>query len=147
MTTKCCQPEPAQSANSPAKSRTFSENSLRWFNILLRTAHLMVAGIFAGGCYFLISSPQLISWHHLTILSGLILVVIELVQDRQWLHRGKGLMACLHLLLAILAHFLPHLLVPLLILIIVTGSIGSHMPRRFRHWSILYGREQKMSEP
>ena len=146
MTTKCCQTEPTQSGNSPEKSRIFSENSLRWLNILLRTAHLAVAGIFAGGCYFLLTSPQLISWHHLTILSGCSLVVVEFVQDKQWLHRGKGLMACVHLLLAILAHFFPHLLPSLLILIIVTGSIGSHMPRRFRHWSILYGKEQKITK-
>ena len=38
-------------------------------------------------------------------------------------------------------HLYPGLTVPLLWGALVTGCIGSHMPRRFRHWSILEGRE------
>ena len=32
---------------------------------------------------------------------------------------------------------------PILIAVIVIGSVGSHMPKKFRHYSLIYGPEQK----
>jgi hypothetical protein len=40
-------------------------------------------------------------------------------------------------------HLEPIWTVPLLWSILVTGCIGSHMPRRFRHWSLLHGKEMQ----
>ncbi|MBM9537869.1 hypothetical protein [Desulfobulbus alkaliphilus] len=114
---------------------------LRWLDIALRTGHIAAAALLFGGFFFHIPFAQLQVWHHLTITTGVGLVVLELVQDRNWIHQGKGLVTLVHIGLAGSIHFRPDLVMPLLWAMLVTGSIGSHMPRRFRHWSILYGKE------
>jgi hypothetical protein len=32
---------------------------------------------------------------------------------------------------------------PILIAVVIIGSVGSHMPRKFRHYSIIYGPEKR----
>ena len=46
-------------------------------------------------------------------------------------------------LLALVVPLRPGLAVVLLWLILILGSVGSHMPRRWRHWSLLDGPEQR----
>jgi hypothetical protein len=79
-------------------------------------------------------------WRHLTIAAGGFLP-LEWRHDPRWPHRGKGLLALLHLGLCALIHWAPALTAPLLWMMLISGSIGSHMPRKFRHWSILQGWE------
>ena len=69
--------------------------------------------------------------------------LLELQHDRRWPHRGKGLLALAHALLALVVPLRPGLAVPILWLILILGSVGSHMPRRWRHWSLLDGPEQR----
>jgi hypothetical protein len=118
---------------------------MRWLDIAVRTGHIGVASVFFGGCIWLVPYVRLSFWHHLVIATGCVLLLLEWLHDRHWLHRGKGLLGLLHTCLGLLIHLKPGLTVPLLWIILVTGCIGSHMPRRFRHWSILYGPE--ISEP
>jgi hypothetical protein len=119
---------------------------MRWLDIALRTGHIGVAGILFGGLYFHVPFIELQIWHHLTIVTGVGLVALELVQDRNWLHQGKGLVALVHILLAGSVHLRPDLVIPFLWAMLVTGCVGSHMPRRFRHWSLLYGKEVRAQE-
>ena len=114
---------------------------MRWLTIVIRTAHIGVAAVFFGGCVLHVPFAQLAGWHHLTIATGSGLLLLEWFHDPQWLHRGKGLLTLLHVGLVALVHIAPGLTVPLLWGALVSGCIGSHMPRRFRHWSLLYGRE------
>jgi hypothetical protein len=32
---------------------------------------------------------------------------------------------------------------PILLAVLIIGSVGSHMPKKFRHFSLLYGAEPK----
>jgi hypothetical protein len=114
---------------------------MRWLDITLRTGHIGAAALLFGGVFFHVPFAQLYLWHHLTIATGVGLVVLELVQDRNWIHQGKGLMTLVHIGLAGSVHLRPDLAILLLWAMLVTGCIGSHMPRRFRHWSILHGKE------
>lgn len=114
---------------------------MRWLSIAARTGHIGVAGVFFGGIVLSVPSGVLPLWHHLTIASGCVLLLVEWLHDSRWPHRGKGLLGLLHIGLGLLAHLAPGLTVPLLWGILVSGCIGSHMPRRFRHWSILHGWE------
>jgi len=116
---------------------------MRWLGIGVRTSHIAVAAVLFGGSILLVPFAGLSPWHHLTIATGGLLLFLEWLHDGRWPHRGKGLLALLHLGLCLLIHVTPELTVPLLWLILITGCIGSHMPRRFRHWSILQGWEQK----
>jgi len=117
--------------------------TMRWLGIAARTGHIGVAAVLFGGALLLVPFARLTLWHHLTILSGCLLLVLEWLHDSRWLHRGKGLLALLHLGLCLLIHLTPALTVPLLWLILISGCIGSHMPRRFRHWSIVQGWETR----
>jgi hypothetical protein len=114
---------------------------MRWVDIALRTGHIGVAALLFGGFYYDIPFARVHTWHHLTIATGIGLLVLEFVQDHNWPHRGKGLLGIIHVSLAGFIHIRPDLAVPLLWAIVITGCIGSHMQRKFRHWSILYGKE------
>jgi hypothetical protein len=52
----------------------------------------------------------------------------------------------IHVLLGVFIHLKPGWTVPLLWGMLISGCIGSHMPRRFRHWSILHGTEMRAKE-
>lgn len=119
---------------------------MRWLGILVRTGHIGVAAVFFGGCVLHVPYVQLALWHHLTIATGGTLLILEWLHDPRWPHRGKGLLGILHLCLAVIIHLTPAFTVPLLWVIVITGGIGSHMPRRFRHWSMLNGPEVRESK-
>ena len=114
---------------------------MRWLTILVRTGHIGIAGVFFGGCVFHVPFSQLALWHHGAIATGGGLLLLEWLHDRHWWHRGKGLVVLFHVGVGALIHLTPGLTVPLLWGALVSGGIGSHMPRRFRHWSILQGWE------
>jgi len=136
------QPSPA-----PLWGDRLPANILRWLSIAARTSHLGVAAVLFGGLLLLVPFARLAPWHHLTIVTGAVLLTLEWQHDSRWPHRGKGLLALLHLGLCLLIHLAPALTVPLLWAILISGSVGSHMPRRFRHWSILQGWERQDNEP
>ncbi len=127
--------------NAVRKKSKQPSGMARWLSIIVRTGHIGAAGVFFGGCILHVPSVQLTLWLHLTIATGGALLLLEWLHDSRWPHRGKGLVALLHVGLAVTIHFIPAFTVPLLWMILTTGGIGSHMPRRFRHWSILEGEE------
>ena len=120
---------------------SLSPVTMRWLTITVRTAHIATTGVLFGGLILAVEFIRLGCWHWWTIVTGSLLLALEWLHDRRWLHRGKGLLVVFHLGLCILIHFLPALMVPLLWLILMSGCIGSHMPRRYRHWSLLEGWE------
>ena len=130
-----------QKRNTPRGEANRPSGGMRWLTIGIRTAHIGVAAVFFGGCVFHVPFTQLGLWHHLTIATGSALLLLEWLHDPHWPHRGKGVLAILHIGLVALVHLAPGLMVPLLWGALISGCIGSHMPRRFRHWSLLHGRE------
>ena len=116
---------------------------MRWLGIAARTAHLATAAVFFGGSLLQVDQARLTLWLGLALVSGAVLLVLELLHDRRWPHRGKGLLALAHALLVLVVPLRPGLAAPLLWLILIAGSVGSHMPRRWRHWSIVDGPEQR----
>ena len=116
---------------------------MRWVNIGVRTLHIAVVAVLFGGVLLAVPAARLGAWHWLTIVSGLVLLVLEWMHDNRWWHRGKGLLVWVHLGLCLLIHAAPALSKPLLWLILISGCVGSHMPRRYRHWSIVEGWEKR----
>jgi hypothetical protein len=112
----------------------------RALDILLRTGHIGVAGILLGGAVFEASLPAVHSYAWLVVATGLGLVGTELHHSLRWPHEGRGLLALGHMLPAALLHLWPARCVELLWLAMVVGAIGSHMPRAWRHWSLVYGK-------
>lgn len=133
----------AQSPRQPGQPNTSFPVNVRWLNIGARTLHIAVVAVLFGGYMLAVPFSRLGIWHWLAIVSGFVLMVLEWMHDSRWWHRGKGLLVWLHLGLCLLIHVLPGLAIPLLWLILISGCVGSHMPRRFRHWSILEGWEKR----
>jgi hypothetical protein len=112
----------------------------RGLNIAFRTAHLVTSGILLGGHVFDIAPHRLIVFLYLTIASGAGLIALELCRSCQWAYEGMGLLVEIKLLLLIAAGIWWDQRAPLIILVVILGSGGAHMPARYRHYSLLHGR-------
>jgi len=123
----------------PAQMRLRS--GTRAISIALRTLHLAAFGLLVGGHAFGVEPGRLVPYLSFTILSGLGLVALELhAVGLYWLFLGKGLMVLLKLAVLLLIPFFWEARVILLLLVVGIGSVGSHMPARYRHYSALHRR-------
>lgn len=123
----------------PQKMRFLLGN--RAISIALRTLHLAAFGILLGGHTFGVDVEKLLPYLYLTILSGLGLIALEVYAvGLYWLILGKGIMVLLKLGLLLLIPFFWEARVPLLLLVVAIASVGSHMPARYRHYSLLHRR-------
>jgi hypothetical protein len=112
----------------------------RSVNIGLRTAHLLVSGVLLGGHIFAVSADHLILWLWLTILTGAGLIFQEMYRSFRWVYQLMGVLVEVKLVLILAAGVFWESRVPLLMLVVVLGSVGSHLPARYRHFSFLHGR-------
>jgi hypothetical protein len=112
----------------------------RGINIVLRTAHLMTTGLLLGGHAFDVAPDRLILYLYLTIASGAGLIGLELYRSCRWIYLLKGVMVCLKLILLIAAGVWWDQRVIFLLLVVLLGSVGSHLPARFRYFSVIHGR-------
>ena len=110
----------------------------RTWNIAFRTAHIGVTGILFGGHVFDINAEQLLIWLYLSILTGAILVVIEAYPSCRWCYQGRGAFVFCKLILLSLIPWLWNYRVAILVVVIMVASVGSHMPRRFRYYSLVH---------
>jgi hypothetical protein len=109
-------------------------------SIALRTVHIAAVGILLGGHAFEVPAVRLLPWLYLSIISGNGLIGLELYSSCKWLYQGKGVLVLLKLLLiAAVAVFWEQRLW-LLLAALVLGSVGSHMPGRFRYYSFIHRR-------
>jgi hypothetical protein len=112
----------------------------RGINIALRTAHIMTFGILLGGHAFDVPAHRLILFLYLTIASGASMILLELYSSCRWIYLGKGVTVILKVALVIAAGVWWEDRVVLLLLVVLIGSVGSHMSARFRYYSFLHGR-------
>lgn len=112
----------------------------RAWNIAVRTAHIAVTSILVGGHAFDVPKPQLMVWLHLTIITGLLLAVIEAFPRWCWFYQGRGLFVLTKILLLALIPWAWDQRVLILLVVIVIASVGSHMPARFRYYSVIHRR-------
>jgi hypothetical protein len=111
----------------------------RAWNIALRTAHIAVTGILFGGHVFDIPAATLYLWLYLTILTGAVLVFLEAYPHVYWIYQGRGVFVLVKLLLLCLIPWLWEYRVAILVVVIIIASAGSHMPARFRYFSVVHG--------
>lgn len=110
----------------------------RALNIALRTAHIGSMGTLLGGLVFGVAFEKLVPGLWLTAGTGLALAVVEAGGRLGWLHEGRGLMTLLKLGLLSFAPLAGGQRLPVLFAVVVVASVGSHMPRQYRHYSVLY---------
>jgi hypothetical protein len=103
--------------------------------------HLVSFGILLGGHTFAIDVDRLLPALYLTIASGIGLMALEISTiGPHWLFMGKGATVLVKLLILLAVPYVWDYRLPLLLLVVAIASVGSHMPARYRHYSLLEGR-------
>jgi hypothetical protein len=118
---------------------------MRWVRMSLRTAHLIAMGLLVGGVAVGTPAGQMTLALWGTLLSGALFVALELYESWVFLVQVKGLAVLFKLVLLAGAVMFPGSALPLLIVAIVIGGFSSHMPGKYRYYSIFHGRALKGS--
>jgi len=112
----------------------------RWLNIAARTVHLAATGTLLGGHVFGADAATLWPLLWVAIASGAAMIAVELYPTAHWAHQVCALVVYAKLGLLCLVPFAWEWRVPLLLGVLVLASVGSHAPRRIRHYSVVYRR-------
>ncbi len=114
--------------------------SQRAWNLAFRTAHIAASGVLVGGHVFDQAPQRLLPWLGATVVTGAVLLGLESGLHLRWLRQGRGALVLAKLLVLGATPWLWDQRVPLLFVVIVLACIGSHMPARFRYYSLIYHR-------
>ncbi len=110
----------------------------RVWSILFRTLHLLAISILVGGHVFRAPAEQLRPMLYLAIASGVGMAVLEAYPSAQSLLQGWGILLMVKLLLLCMVPFAWEHRVPILLVVLAIGSVGSHMIKRLRHASPVF---------
>lgn len=108
--------------------------------ITLRTLHLMATNFLFGGHVFGASLEQLRPLMYATIVTGGGMIALEAYPSLGFLFEGWGVLLLGKLALLCLIPWLPGYRIWILLAVVALAAVGSHMPARFRHYSLLYRR-------
>jgi hypothetical protein len=109
----------------------------RWWNIGLRTGHLAAMGVLMGGHAFDVPPERLFIALAATLLSGVALAMSEAGPHLLWFHQLRGLMTLAKLVLLGTIPWAWDYRFPILLVVVALASVGSHMPGRYRYYSVL----------
>jgi len=106
-------------------------------NIALRTAHIGVTGMLLGGHFFGIAAGRLLPLLSVAIVTGVALGIAEIYPNWRSVFEVRSLVIASKVLLLCLVPLLWNYRFAILMVVLVMASAGSHMPRRYRHYSVL----------
>jgi len=112
----------------------------RWWNIAARTVHLAATGTLLGGHIFGAGPDPLLPLLWTAIATGGVMIALEVYPSAHWAHQVCALVVFAKLLLLCLIPWLWAYRVPILLAVVVLAGVGSHAPRRVRHYSLYYRR-------
>jgi hypothetical protein len=115
----------------------------RALNVTSRTIHLAAISVLVGGHVFAAPVARLEPWLWVAIASGAALIAIEVYPTFDWLAQGSGLFVLAKLALLAIVPFAWSWRVPILFGVVALAGVGSHMPGRYRHYSLIYRRNMK----
>jgi hypothetical protein len=111
----------------------------RLIGIAARTTHLIATSVYVGGRVMNESDGRLRRWRRLSVLTGVALLVTEARHSRDWPRQGRGLFVFAHVGVLAPAHLSPFAAKAAPLAALVIGSVGSHLPRSIRTWTIVGG--------
>jgi hypothetical protein len=113
----------------------------RLAGVTLRTAHLLAVGTLLGGHVFDVGAERVVPFLIAALVTGAGMIALELASTCAWLLMGKGLAVVIKLGLLLLVPAFWDQRVVILVAVTVVAGFGSHMSARFRHHSLLGGRD------
>lgn len=132
------EPTPAAATILPTVSRRLRYG--RAWNIAARTVHIAATGILLGGHVFDVPPSELYVALGTAIVTGAVLIGLELYTTPHWAHQGCALVVYAKLAVLCAIPFCWAYRVPLLLVVVTLASLGSHAPRSIRHYSIVFRR-------
>jgi hypothetical protein len=115
----------------------------RAWNVGARTIHLAATGLLLGGHFYGVEADTLLPWLYVAIASGAVMFAVELYSSLDWLTEVGGLSVVLKLALLCAIPFAWSARVPLLFAVVAVAGVGSHMPGKYRHYSLRHRRVMK----
>lgn len=112
----------------------------RAWQVGARTVHVAAMGLVLGGVAFAAPGRALALPVAFTLASGLLLLGIDLWKGGAYFTQGNGAAVLLKLALLGLGQLLPAARLEWYLAATAVASVGSHMPRTWRHWSLLHRR-------
>ncbi|OFW00221.1 MAG: hypothetical protein A3I61_08630 [Acidobacteria bacterium RIFCSPLOWO2_02_FULL_68_18] len=103
----------------------------------LRTIHIFTTGVLVGGHIFGQAKERLFGWLVGSVASGVVLLATDLHATFAFLLQVRGLLVLVKIVLTAMALFFWEARVPLLVVVLTCGAVGSHMPGALRHRLIL----------
>lgn len=133
--------------SEPATPRSDRIPGARVLQVVLRSVHiaamaLVVGGIARGGDFEALRWPIL--W---TVLSGVLLLIVDLVRRCLVLSQGSGVALFLKLGLLGMGNIFPAARLEWYLAATLVASLGSHMSGDWRHFSFLKGRVLGFGDP
>lgn len=108
----------------------------RWIKIGLRTLHLLsVAGV-GGGILFEIDRSAWLGYWWLALVSGGLMVLVDIFSNPVWLVQVRGIVMYLKFLLLIFMGVYPSVDQQVLFVVIILSAVVSHAPGKLRYYSI-----------
>ena len=117
------------------------ESTKRWTKISLRTLHLLAVAGVGGGILFGLEKELWISYWWLALVSGALMMVIDIVSNPVWVVQVRGLAVFLKLILLAFLGSYPSLDGWLLTVIIIISAVISHAPGKLRYYSVYHRRD------
>ncbi len=121
-------------------------DGIRALRTTLRTLHLITFGALYGGHIYALPPERLHSALLATVATGAALLVLEASREPLWWVQVRGAATLGKLALVASTLVFPDSSVPVLTLVIAIGSVTSHMPGRYRYYSLRHGRVVKTGE-
>ena len=123
---------------APRPPRTF--HGARAVQVAARTVHIAAMALLLGGVAYAAPGRALVLPLAFTVASGLLLLGIDLWKGGAYLVQGNGVAVLLKLALLGLGALFPAARFECYLAATVVASIGSQMPKTWRHWSFLHWR-------
>jgi len=113
-------------------------NAKRWLSVFLRSMHIAATAIVLGGVFLGAGHGEIYIAIWAALLSGFLMLFIDILKNPRVLIQGSGLFALLKLaFLATGFFFLPGHRFYWYLGATVIASVGSHMPGAMRHFDLL----------
>jgi hypothetical protein len=113
-------------------------SSVRLLQVALRTVHILAMALILGALPFGAGFQQLRIPILMTVASGVVLFTLDLAKSPQILLQGSGIAVLLKLVLLGCGHLWPTQQLAFYLAATAVASVGSHMPGRWRHYSLLH---------
>jgi hypothetical protein len=114
--------------------------SARVVRTTLRTTHLIAFGALYGGHVYAVDASRLHPALYATLASGAAMMTLEIVRHPVWVVQVRGLATFVKVALVASVALAWNERVWLLTAVIVVGAVVSHMPGRYRYYSIVHRR-------